>query len=88
MFMPPEEIPGAMEMVCAGLASLQSSPVAAAFYAFAALVYFVHPFEDGNGRVSRLLCNVILRRAGYSCGLQFGDKIVTADEFIDKFLCT
>ena len=84
--MPPEEIPAAVAAVCSGLATLSATPVVAAFYLFAALVYFVHPFEDGNGRLSRLLCNIVLRRAGYSFVLQFGDKIVTFAEFVDKFI--
>lgn len=42
----------------------QQSPIQIAAYAHQRLVD-IHPFEDGNGRVARLLMNLVLRSAGY-----------------------
>jgi Fic family protein len=39
----------------------------------------VHPFEDGNGRISRALTNLLLLRAGYSY-----IPYVSLDEIIEK----
>ena len=36
-----------------------------AFYAYHALVHYIHPFSDGNGRLSRLLANIVLKSHGY-----------------------
>lgn len=36
-----------------------------AFYAYHAFVHYIHPFSDGNGRLSRLLANMVLKSHGY-----------------------
>ena len=41
----------------------------------------IHPFEDGNGRLSRLLMNIILMRAGYPPTLI---KIEDRQEYFDS----
>lgn len=39
----------------------------------------IYPFEDGNGRVSRLLTNLLLSRSGYLV-----DNYVSIDDFIER----
>jgi len=68
----PTAVPQAMEefgrwlakasMLSAGLGSLEGFLNAAVAHAW--LVY-IHPFADGNGRVARLLMNLMLMRYGY-----------------------
>jgi len=66
----PEKVPESMEKFVAGLDKLekQCHPVE-----YAALVHkdfvFIHPFVDGNGRVARLLMNLVLLQKGYVIAL-------------------
>ncbi|KNC73675.1 hypothetical protein SARC_13766 [Sphaeroforma arctica JP610] len=65
------------------------SPVLRAFYVYTALVHYIHPFHDGNGRISRLLCNSILQAYGFVSVLQYSDKIITFEEYLHKLeACT
>jgi Fic family protein len=62
-FPSPIEIPALMGDFAKWLASAPDTPEAA-FAAHRRLVD-IHPFNDGNGRVARLLMNLILIRGGY-----------------------
>ncbi len=66
----PEEIPQLMKQWLAETSSLRNEmhPVVFAALAHKELV-FIHPFIDGNGRVSRLLMNLILLQEGYSIAI-------------------
>lgn len=68
----PESVPPQMEDLGKWLASVSTNEnshgvLEAILYAAAAHTWFVyvHPFIDGNGRVARLLMNLILMRYGY-----------------------
>ena len=64
----PEDVPGLMDawfVLTARIAESGVDPVvAAAIVAFAFV--FIHPFEDGNGRIHRFLMHHILAKRGYS----------------------
>ena len=64
----PEDVPGLMDAWMAMIRRLVDSPaldpvIAAAVSSFAFV--FVHPFEDGNGRVHRFLLHHVLARRGF-----------------------
>ncbi len=65
----PEDVPDMMEAWMAMARRLVDSPaldpmVAAAMLSFAFV--FVHPFEDGNGRIHRFLIHHVLAKRGFS----------------------
>ena len=63
----PAEVPGLMKKFIAQLKSQREKkhPVELAVLAHKELV-FIHPFVDGNGRVGRLLMNLILLQEGFT----------------------
>jgi cell filamentation protein len=42
---------------------------------------FIHPFREGNGRVSRLICDIILAKNGYP---MIGLKLKKGDNYIER----
>ncbi|MFH1562061.1 MAG: Fic family protein [Nitrospirota bacterium] len=65
-----EEIPELMKALPLKIKELKetSHPVEASALAHKEFV-FIHPFVDGNGRVARLLMNLILLQAGYNIAI-------------------
>ena len=65
----PEDVPGLMEawmsLTRRVVESFGIDPVVAAAVSSFAFV-FIHPFEDGNGRIHRFLIHHVLARRGYS----------------------
>lgn len=65
----PERIPGMMEELVrwtgSALESGEYHPLLV-IAAFVAQLHVIHPFADGSGRLSRLLCTWMLVRAGYT----------------------
>lgn len=61
---PPSDVPSHMRDLTAWLSNPNVHPLVQATVAHAWLTH-VHPFDDGNGRMARLLTNLVLARAGY-----------------------
>ncbi len=62
---PPEKVPDLMKKLVAGLPEIERRhPIIAAADLHTEFVD-IHPFVDGNGRMARLLMNVILVKNGY-----------------------
>lgn len=66
----PAELPDLMEELMIAIARFRKEkhPIEAAALAHKEFV-FIHPFVDGNGRVARLLMNLILLQEGYEIAL-------------------
>lgn len=58
------DVPDEIRQICEYISQTHSYPALAAAVAHAWFTY-VHPFEDGNGRVARLIANLILLRNGW-----------------------
>jgi Fic family protein len=58
---PPEQVPGLLEDLCAGINDDLLPPVVQAALVHAQFET-IHPFADGNGRTGRALIHVVLRR--------------------------
>ncbi len=66
----PDKVPGQMAEMIAGWEGLRASKHPVVFAALAHKQFvFIHPFIDGNGRVARLLMNLILLQSGYSIAI-------------------
>jgi Fic family protein len=69
-FASPEETPAEMNALLAWYREQEDAVSATHPVALAAEFHYrfvrIHPFDDGNGRMSRLLMNLILLRHGYS----------------------
>jgi Fic family protein len=61
---PPTDTPSHMQRFTAWLSNPDVHPLVQATVAHAWLTH-IHPFEDGNGRMARLVANMTLARAGY-----------------------
>ena len=67
-FAEPIDVPGKMHSLVAAANALQGSPAEAVLIAAAKLHYdlvLIHPFDDGNGRIARLLMNLLLIKHGF-----------------------
>jgi fido (protein-threonine AMPylation protein) len=87
VFMPHEEIADAMQELVQVLQTDEwrsQHMVLKAFVVFAVLVYYIHPFQDGNGRSSRMLANLIVWLSGLPMILSHTDKIITLSEFVRR----
>jgi len=88
-FSSPAEIASQMSLLVEWINAFEGNPALAACVAHSWLAY-IHPFEDGNGRVARLLANLILMRASWpplivrdADRLQYLDALSYSDEGSD-----
>ena len=69
--LPPYETPGAIEQICDSYNRVIDTQEIDPLILIPVMVHdflCVHPFNDGNGRMSRLLTTLLLYRAGYHVG--------------------
>lgn len=83
-FMPlaPYETPGAVEAICRSFvetAALEIVDPLILIPAFICDFLCIHPFNDGNGRMSRLLTLLLLYKCGYEVG-----KYISIEKQIEK----
>ncbi|OQR95132.1 hypothetical protein THRCLA_08017 [Thraustotheca clavata] len=89
VFLPAEEIPRALQLYVSTVNSNTfDHPLLAAYYAFAALVFFIHPFYDGNGRSARLLGNLVARKSGFPSIFRHVDKTLQLLSFLETAVHT
>ncbi|KDO23747.1 hypothetical protein SPRG_10524 [Saprolegnia parasitica CBS 223.65] len=88
VFLPAEEIASALTLYVRTLNQPFQHPLVTAYYAFAALVFFIHPFYDGNGRTARLLGNVLARKGGYPSIFRHVDKTIQLTPFLETAMHT
>jgi len=85
-FLPPEEIETGLQIVneCLNSEQAAENPLLRAFYAYSALIFYIHPFEDGNGRTGRIICNMFIIEAGYPSAIGSQDKTLSLADFVKK----
>ena len=69
--LPPHETPGAIEAICESLARALDTQELDPLILIPVFIHdflCIHPFNDGNGRMSRLLTTLLLYRSGYVVG--------------------
>jgi fido (protein-threonine AMPylation protein) len=91
VFLPVGEILGALHDLVAAINTREywtQRPLLCAYYAFAILVFYIHPFHDGNGRCARLLGNVIAKKLGFPAIFRASDKTIQVPEFLHRVIVT
>ncbi|KAG2521545.1 hypothetical protein JM16_006188 [Phytophthora kernoviae] len=91
VFIPAGEIADALKNLVDTLndtSRWQQRPLLCAYYAFAVLVFYIHPFHDGNGRCARLLGNLVAKKLGFPPLLRAADKTIQVAEFLQKAIVT
>ncbi|RLN77406.1 hypothetical protein BBJ28_00022739 [Nothophytophthora sp. Chile5] len=91
VFIPAGEIADALQTLIKTLNDSnrwQQRPLLCTYYAFAVLVFYIHPFHDGNGRCARLLGNLVAKKLGYPPLLRAADKTIQVAEFLQKAIVT
>ena len=84
--LPAEETPEAMETLCSQYAFLNDPEPDRFDEIFKLILDFIciHPFEDGNGRMSALLLQFLLQKAGLKCAAYLPVDLVQNGILMDR----
>ncbi len=85
---PPDRIPQLMSDLCLGYRSARSNDLLPDLFLAATFVFdflCIHPFRDGNGRVSRLLFLLLLYQHRYSVGRYISLEKIVEDSREDYY---
>jgi ankyrin repeat protein len=57
------------------------NPIKQIYYYYSAMVEYIHPFSDGNGRLFRVITNIMLRKIGIKEIINSEQKVLSFNEF-------
>jgi hypothetical protein len=80
LFLPHEEIDKAILLVKDCFEQI-INPIKQIYYYYSAMVEYIHPFSDGNGRLFRVITNIMLRKIGIKEIINSEQKVLSFNEF-------
>jgi ankyrin repeat protein len=80
LFLPYQEINKAILLVKECFEQI-INPIKRIYYYYSAMVEYIHPFSDGNGRLCRIIANTMLRKIGIKQIINSEQKVLSFNEF-------
>ena len=86
LFLPHQEINKGISLVQDIYEQNANKPIKQIYYYYSAMVEYVHPFSDGNGRLFRIIANIMLRQIGIKKIINSEQKVLSFNEFCKLIL--
>jgi Fic family protein len=81
LFLPHQEINKGISLVKDIYEQNSNKPIKQIYYYYSAMVEYIHPFSDGNGRLFRVIANIMLRQIGIKKIINSEQKVLSFSEF-------